>query len=99
MASSVTETLERVQKHKGVIGVLVVGEEGQVVKSTLDEAQTADYAGLIPGLTSLARSMVRELDPLNDLEFLRIRSVKHEIMVAPRDEFVLIVIQDPSAAQ
>ncbi|KAI8474296.1 MAG: putative bithoraxoid-like protein [Monoraphidium minutum] len=99
MASSVMETLERVQKHKGVLGLLVVGEEGQVHKSTFDEALTADYADMIPGLTALARSMVRELDPLNDLEFLRIRSAKHEIMVAPRDEFVLIVVQDPSVGQ
>jgi hypothetical protein len=29
--------------------------------------------------------MVRELDPLDDLEFLRVRSAKHEIMVAPRE--------------
>lgn len=40
---------------------------------------------MIPGLTGLARSMVRELDPLNDLEFMRIRSIKHEIMVAPSE--------------
>jgi dynein light chain roadblock-type len=33
----------------------------------------------------MARSMVRELNPLNDLEFLRVRSIKHEIMVAPRE--------------
>ena len=49
------------------------------------EALAADYADLIPGLTALARSMVRELDALNDREFVRIRSAKHEIMVAPSE--------------
>ncbi|KIZ05515.1 hypothetical protein MNEG_2449 [Monoraphidium neglectum] len=49
------------------------------------EALTAEYSEAIPGLTALARSMVRELDPLDDLEFLRVRSAKHEIMVAPRE--------------
>jgi len=63
------------------------------------ESLTGEYSDLIPSLTAMARSTVRELDPLNDLEFLRIRTVKHEIMVAPKDEFVLIVIQDPSVAQ
>ena len=33
----------------------------------------------------------------NDLTFLRIRSNKHEIMVAPDKEYLLIVIQNPSA--
>ncbi|GBG62971.1 hypothetical protein CBR_g34671 [Chara braunii] len=32
----------------------------------------------------------------NDLTFLRIRSKKHEIMVAPDGGFILIVIQNPS---
>ncbi|KAJ9524231.1 hypothetical protein QJQ45_008408 [Haematococcus lacustris] len=62
------------------------------------EALTKQYAELIPSLSDLARNLVRDLDPQNDLEFLRIRSFKHEIMVAARDEFVLIVIQDPTAA-
>jgi dynein light chain roadblock-type len=35
--------------------------------------------------------------PQNDLTFLRIRSVKHEIMVAPDKDFLLIVLQNPSA--
>lgn len=30
-----------------------------------------------------AKSTVRDIDPQNDLTFLRIRSKKHEIMVAP----------------
>ena len=34
-------------------------------------------------LTSKARGVVRTLDPQNDLTFLRVRSKKHEIMIAP----------------
>jgi hypothetical protein len=108
---------------QGVIGLLVLGPDGHVLKSTLDvrlacwtaterlptqsqhacqptkcnpptrptavkqqqESLTAEISDLIPGLTAMARSTVRELDPLNDLEFLRVRSVKHEIMVAPSE--------------
>ena len=33
----------------------------------------------------------------NDLTFLRIRSKKHEIMVAPDKDYILIVIQNPNA--
>lgn len=53
------------------------------------------YAGLISQLSDKARSVVRDLDPTNDLTFLRIRSKKHEVMVAPDKEFILIVIQNP----
>eukprot|EP00877_Chromochloris_zofingiensis_P014620 jgi/Chrzof1/9411/Cz04g02030.t1 len=96
--SGVEETLERVSKHKGVLGLIVASNQGVIYKSTLDESLTQQYTSMIPGLTGLAKNMVRDLDPQNDLEFLRIRSAKHEIMVAPKDDYVLVVIQDPSAA-
>jgi dynein light chain roadblock-type len=40
---------------------------------------------------------VRDIDPTNDLTFLRIRSKKHEIMVTPEKEYMLIVIQNPAS--
>jgi dynein light chain roadblock-type len=46
------------------------------------DSLTKQYSELIPSLADLARNLVRDLDPQNDLEFLRIRSFKHEIMVA-----------------
>ena len=66
------------------------------MKSTLDNTTTVQYAGLISQLADKARSVVRDLDPTNDLTFLRIRSKKHEIMVAPDKDFLLLVIQNPS---
>ena len=53
------------------------------------ESLTRQYAEMIPGLADLARNMVRDLDPQNDLEFLRIRSFKHEIMVAASKSIAL----------
>lgn len=37
--------------------------------------------------------MVRDLDPTNDLAFLRIKSKQNEILIAPDKDFLLIVIQ------
>lgn len=68
---------------------------GIPIKSTLDNTTSVQYAGLISQLSDKARSVVRDLDPTNDLTFLRIRSKKHEIMVAPDKEFILIVVQNP----
>lgn len=76
-------------------GILIVNSEGVSIRSTLNTSETNKYGSLISSLTGLARSTVREMDPTNDLLFLRIRSKKHEIMVAPDREFLLIVIQNP----
>lgn len=59
---------------------------GIPIKTTMDNTTTVQYAGLISQLSDKARSVVRDLDPTNDLTFLRIRSRKHEIMVAPGKE-------------
>ncbi|EFA07590.1 dynein light chain roadblock-type 2 [Tribolium castaneum] len=96
MSNEVEETMKRIQSHKGVIGTIVVNSEGIPIKTTLDNTTTVQYAGLISSLADKARSVVRDLDPSNDLTFLRIRSKKHEIMVAPDKEFILIVVQSPT---
>ncbi|KAG1660959.1 hypothetical protein FOA52_005584 [Chlamydomonas sp. UWO 241] len=96
--ADIEATLARVSGHPGVLGTVIVDNKGVPLRSTLDEVLTKEYASLLPSLADLARNLVRDLDPQNDLEFMRIRSVKHEIMVAAAPEFVLIVIQDPAAA-
>jgi len=96
MSNEIEETMKRIQSHKGVVGTIVVNSEGIPIKTTLDNTTTVQYSGLISALADKARSVVRDLDPSNDLTFLRIRSKKHEIMVAPDKEFILIVIQNPT---
>ncbi|KAM9228010.1 dynein light chain roadblock-type 2 [Leptosomus discolor] len=93
-AAEVEETLRRVQAHKGVAATVVVNAEGIPIRTTLDNSTTVQYAGLLHQLTMKARSTVRDIDPQNDLTFLRIRSKKHEIMVAPDKNYLLIVIQN-----
>ncbi|XP_050429229.1 dynein light chain roadblock-type 2-like [Adelges cooleyi] len=99
MTSEVEDTLKRIQSHRGVIGTIVVNGDGIPIKSTLDNTTSVQYAGLIQQLADKARSVVRDLDPSNDLMFLRMRTKKHEIMVAPDKDFIMIVIQNPTEAQ
>lgn len=56
----------------------------------------SQYSVLISQLSDRAKSIVRELDGTNELVYLRIQSKKHEILVAPEEDFILIVVQDPS---
>merc|ERR1712110_247204 len=89
------ETLKRLQNHKGVNGVIVINGEGAVVKTSMDNTATARITSTIGGLITQARSVVRDLDPANDLAFLRLRSDKNEILVAPDNDYLLVVIQNP----
>ncbi|KAF1386591.1 hypothetical protein PFLUV_G00096440 [Perca fluviatilis] len=91
----VEETLKRIEAHKGVIGTIIIDAEGIPIRTTLDNSTTVLYARLLRRLTMNARSTVRDIDPQNDLTFLRIRSKKHEILVAPENDYLLIVIQNP----
>eukprot|EP00873_Tetraselmis_striata_P002845 jgi/Tetstr1/423109/TSEL_013879.t1 len=94
--SEVDAILARINEHKGVKGYVIVDEKGQTLRTTFDAELSEQYTKMIPQLANMARSMVRDLDPQNDLEFLRIRSHGAEVMVAPRSEFCCIVVQDPS---
>eukprot|EP00049_Salpingoeca_infusionum_P017460 m.353050 g.353050 ORF g.353050 m.353050 type:complete len:98 (+) comp16673_c0_seq1:216-509(+) len=93
--SEVEDTLKRIASHKGVEGIVVVNKDGIAIRTTLDQSLTTQYASLISSLAAQASHVVRELDPQNGLTFLRVRSKKHEIMVAPENDYLLIVIQNP----
>ncbi|XP_038960102.1 dynein light chain roadblock-type 1 isoform X2 [Rattus norvegicus] len=77
-------------------GAAVSVRDGIPIKSTMDNPTTTQYANLMHNFILKARSTVREIDPQNDLTFLRIRSKKNEIMVAPDKDYFLIVIQNPT---
>jgi dynein light chain roadblock-type len=54
-----------------------------------------DYAKYISLLTKKAKSMIRDLDPTNDLSFLRIKTKNEEILVTPDRDYMLIAVQGP----
>uniref|UniRef100_A0A383WKE9 Dynein light chain roadblock n=1 Tax=Tetradesmus obliquus TaxID=3088 RepID=A0A383WKE9_TETOB len=98
--AAVEETFKRIQSHKGVIGVVIINSDGIPIRTTFDNDLTVQYAALVSQFTVKARSAVKNLDPEDELKFVRIRSKKHEIMIAPeferQREYYLIVVQDPS---
>jgi len=67
-------------------------KKGGFVRSTIDNSTTMSLTGLIRTLSDKAKSCVRDLDPQNDLTFLRIRTKKQEILVAP-GKILIIVLQ------
>ncbi|WZN62738.1 dynein light chain roadblock-type 2 protein [Chloropicon roscoffensis] len=95
--SEVEATLQRINSHKGIVGTIIVDKDGKPIRTTADAELTEKYAELMPDLAGMARSLVRDLDPQNDLEFLRIRAKDSEVMISPHEDFTLIAIQNLNA--
>ncbi|KAI8998251.1 Dynein light chain roadblock-type 2 [Gaertneriomyces sp. JEL0708] len=93
--NEIETTLNRITSHKGVQGIVIATHEGTVIRSTLDNIQTQQISTLVTALAAKGKGVVRDLDPEDDLTFLRVRSKKHEIMVAETKSYLLIVIQNP----
>lgn len=95
MSSEVEETLKRVQSHKGVKGVIIMTSDGIPIRSNLPPEETESYTALVSQLALKAAGVVRTLDDTDELAFLRIRSKKQEIMIAPDKDYILVVVQNP----
>ena len=82
--SEVEETIERIRAQTGVENYVICNRQGQVLRRFPSMTQEAaeKYAHSMMSLTSQARGVVRDLNPKNELRYLRIRAKRHEIMVA-----------------
>lgn len=56
---------------------------GIAIRTTMENSLTVQYAALVHQLTSKAKSMVRDIEPMDDVTFIRIRTRRHELMIAP----------------
>lgn len=96
----VEETEKRLRSHKGVHGFLVMNGDGIAIRSSLDTSETVHYAALVSRYVEKTRSCVKKLDGEDELDFIRIRSAKHEIMIASDfnggTDYLLVVVQDPT---
>ena len=48
---------------------------------------------MVAELAEKAKSIVRDLDPTNSLTFFRLKSTTHEVLVAPEEHFIILVLQ------
>lgn len=99
MASDVEAILKRIEAGPGVIGMLVVDEQGKVIRTTMDRQATQLYASEFCHLGEYAYHVVRDLDPQNDLQVLRIKTNDHEVFMAPDKGYTLVVVQANQALQ
>ena len=82
--SEVEEILERIKSHKGVDAYVIADRHGNVLRRhpQMQLAEAEKYATYMKELTTKARGVVRDLNPKNDLQFMRIRVKKAELLIA-----------------
>lgn len=69
---------------------------GKVEKTTFDSAEVTELTKFIGPLCYDARNAVRNIDPSDDLTFLRVRTKLREIIVSSDHEYTIIVMQSHS---
>lgn len=97
--AQVEEIVKRLADQKGVVGVLISSQEGIPIRSTMESEQSAHYGARVTQLARHAHAFVRNLNPEDSLQFLRLRSNGKEIIIAPNfdkeQSFSLMVVQNP----
>ncbi|KAH8282255.1 hypothetical protein KR054_006435 [Drosophila jambulina] len=95
MASNpVHATFDRLSQLPGVMAAILIDGKGRPVRSTLNDTDTLRYATNMRPLVTLARSMVQEMEPTDELSYVRLRTRKQEVMVATENQHTIIIIQD-----
>ncbi|XP_017125380.1 dynein light chain roadblock-type 1 [Drosophila elegans] len=79
--------------HRGGRDIIILDNQGVPLRSTSSPRRTFLYVSNLKPLLFMARNVVRDLDPSNDITFMRIRSNIGEIHMTLGAEFILIVIQ------
>ncbi|CAL1541984.1 unnamed protein product [Lymnaea stagnalis] len=94
-ATDVEEIMKRITSHKGVSNMMVINKNGLPLYTTMEITDSTDtQIKNIHELAIAARRMVRDLDPKDDLMFLRTSSSTFELLISPDTDFTVVVIQD-----
>lgn len=97
-AGDIEELVKRITCHHGVRGFLIINGEGIPIRHSFSEVNrglAVQHAALFQSLAIKAKHIVQDMDSNNELQVIRLRSKKHEIVVAPDNKYLLVVIQEP----
>ncbi|KAH0571429.1 Dynein light chain roadblock-type 2 [Spironucleus salmonicida] len=86
-------TIKRISSHESVDGVLILQDDGNVLHSSFEQdADTSRYAKLVLPLGMLACSSIRDVDPVNELQYARIGSMNKEINIVPQGKYFVVTV-------
>jgi dynein light chain roadblock-type len=86
-------TLKKLAEFKGVRAVIITNKEGLPLSSDIDSDKTEAVAALVSSLVGKATQTVDQLEE-GELNFFTIDTTKGEILVAPENDYILIVLKE-----
>ncbi|CAL6063230.1 Dynein_light chain [Hexamita inflata] len=97
--ADVKELYERIPKHIGVADFIIFTDEGVKIESSFQDEETFKYRKEILQFALTSRAAIQDIDPNNELHYLRVRSDRREYICIPRDKYFIIVITLPDKIQ
>lgn len=86
-----------ISKIRDHVDTIILDSDLATVSSTLDNTTTIAFATGMSALSAAAQSACRDLDPSNEMMFLRVQTTKHEFLIGTDNEvFTLITVQNLS---
>ncbi|XP_063717992.1 dynein light chain roadblock-type 1-like isoform X2 [Symsagittifera roscoffensis] len=76
MTQTASAIFERIKNHPGVLGIMVVNAQGYPIKSSMDNPTTMRYIESLGGVLYSANNLVRDLEPENEMQNIRISAEK-----------------------
>lgn len=96
------DILKSMQSHIGVVGVIIIDSKSRsIIKTTMEDQNMArKYATLsLNVMESTAKAVGEDLEGEGgDVQILRIKMKRNEVMIAPDGDFILVVIQNSDDA-
>lgn len=84
--------INRIRQH---VDTIILDADLITVASTLDNTTTIAITNGMSALSTAAQSVCRDLDPSNEMLFLRVTTTKHEYLIGSDNEvFTLITLQN-----
>uniref|UniRef100_A0A0B6YW15 Roadblock/LAMTOR2 domain-containing protein n=1 Tax=Arion vulgaris TaxID=1028688 RepID=A0A0B6YW15_9EUPU len=94
-SDDIESIINRITSHQGVKALIIMNKEGLLLKTNMEMNPTTEQLITnIHDLTISARRLVRDVDPHDDLMFLRTKSNTDEILISPDVSFTVVVIQE-----
>jgi dynein light chain roadblock-type len=86
-------------RKPGVLGTIVMTSDGVPIRSDFQQKDTDLYSSLVAHFVQRVKKALEELDGIGEPEIIRVRSKKHEMVIAPSGNFIYLAVQDPVNAK
>jgi dynein light chain roadblock-type len=91
--------LGELSRRPGVLGTVVMTSDGVPIRSEFPQHETNLYASMTAHFVQRTTKALAEIGDSGEPQIIRVRSKKHEMVIAPYGSFIFLAVQDPVNAK